>query len=1002
MKKLQNLKLSMKKLLFIVVYVVFARSVFAQTPQPLSENYIGCPGYTVIAGFEEDPNITYDWYGTSTGGARIFSNKYTHEFEIDTSFPFDGVTFFVQPIINGVATGPRIPVTVTRSENCGTQTPTGCYSTGILLFKQDFGGNDPSDPIVSPVGLPAGITSYIYNANLNTGNWGHYRLSKVSPTAGSWYTLYDHTYEGDPSRGYMFVTDAKEGAGQFYQHEVSNLCPGSRLSFSAWLVSLCRTNHTSKTNIQFVVEDLASGKILARFYTGDLPDGEGVWKNYGFNFVPTSSNIRLRIINNNYGNSTMGNDFALDDIEIRICVPEVIMPGDDIQVCVGDTFSLTPTIINNDGLFIEPIEYQWYFSLDGDVNNPASWSPLSNQTALTLSINSVLPADIGYYRIAASGAGGINFENCRAISAPIYLSPGAFSTVEAEKCGLEPYWFDGRWLTETGVYIDTIQTTGGGCDSIVILTLIFSGGTGYISDTICEGTPYDFFGQNLTQTGIYRSDTMQNADGCDTVVELDLTVVPIIIESSMLSICQDELPYHYQNAAAGIDTIFYEGTASNTTVFRRQASANCEHIVTLNLIVDTYIHEPISATICQGEQYDFYGTMLSAPNTYTHTIAKASGCDTIITLTLIVNPTFAPNEILTICQTDLPKVWRDTTFEAGAESGIFTFCRQTINGCDSVVTLNLTVLESFTSEIDTFICSGESFILHGETYTTSGVYTIPLTSANNCDSTITLNLEVVDNVNVTVSISEKVCANNGEFTLTFTPTFPGAVLPTDYSIIFDSKTANAFGYNSLSDVITGYEISVPMPQKIYPDHYFLQITLSNNSLDCEGKTFDIPFSVLYPDSIMRQKWDNVIAILNEHYNGGFRFVDYQWYHKNDLIPDATVSYLYRSLVVDDEYSVELRRAGDTYSLFSCPFIAHSPYPNVSQYPTLVSPNGVIPLGIKGKSAVARIWSVTGILVANVQINYFGQEIYAPLQQGIYLLEIISDNQLREVVPIVVK
>jgi len=126
-----------------------------------------------------------------------------------------------------------------------------------VLFKEDFGGNDPSDPAVSPTGLPTTVTNYIYTTNLWAGNWGYYTIAKVTPWQNSydtWYNLDDHTYPNDPTRGYMFITDAKEDANQFYQYVINDLCPGSRLSFSAWLVSMVNVPNAggAKAKIVFV------------------------------------------------------------------------------------------------------------------------------------------------------------------------------------------------------------------------------------------------------------------------------------------------------------------------------------------------------------------------------------------------------------------------------------------------------------------------------------------------------------------------------------------------------------------------------------------------------------------------------------------------------------------------------------------------------------------------------------------------------------------------------
>lgn len=64
----------------------------------------------------------------------------------------------------------------------------------------------------------------------------------------------------------------------------------------------------------------------------------------------------------------------------------------------------------------------------------------------------------------------------------------------------------------------------------------------------------------------------------------------------------------------------------------------------------------------------------------------------------------------------------------------------TINGCTSTSTINITTLEPTSSTINQSTCS--SFILNGQTYTSSNTYTQTLTNSAGCDSVITLNLTI--------------------------------------------------------------------------------------------------------------------------------------------------------------------------------------------------------------------------------------------------------------------
>jgi hypothetical protein len=84
------------------------------------------------------------------------------------------------------------------------------------------------------------------------------------------------------------------------------------------------------------------------------------------------------------------------------------------------------------------------------------------------------------------------------------------------------------------------------------------------------------------------------------------------------------------------------------------------------------------------------------------------------------------------------------------QSGTFSQTLTNAAGCDSTITLNLTIQQS-ASTITQSACS--SFSLNGQTYTQSGTFTQILTNAAGCDSTITLNLNISTPPTDAVSIS---------------------------------------------------------------------------------------------------------------------------------------------------------------------------------------------------------------------------------------------------------
>ena len=68
------------------------------------------------------------------------------------------------------------------------------------------------------------------------------------------------------------------------------------------------------------------------------------------------------------------------------------------------------------------------------------------------------------------------------------------------------------------------------------------------------------------------------------------------------------------------------------------------------------------------------------------------------------------------------------------------------NGCDSVVSLNLTILYSYSSTVTVSNC--DSYDWDGITYTSTGLYTNIYNAVNGCDSTVVLDLTIISSPNI--------------------------------------------------------------------------------------------------------------------------------------------------------------------------------------------------------------------------------------------------------------
>ncbi len=100
-------------------------------------------------------------------------------------------------------------------------------------------------------------------------------------------------------------------------------------------------------------------------------------------------------------------------------------------------------------------------------------------------------------------------------------------------------------------------------------------------------------------------------------------------------------------------------------------------------------------------------------------------------------PSYTESLQVTICK-DEAYSFGDQFLE---QSGVYIDTFQTIDGCDSVVTLNLTALGNITDTTYAKIFEGESYKIGPRRLTTQGKHSVVLTSALGCDSLVEVNLD---------------------------------------------------------------------------------------------------------------------------------------------------------------------------------------------------------------------------------------------------------------------
>ena len=139
------------------------------------------------------------------------------------------------------------------------------------------------------------------------------------------------------------------------------------------------------------------------------------------------------------------------------------------------------------------------------------------------------------------------------------------------------------------------------------------------------------------------------------------------------------------------------------------------------------------AIICTEDlPFTWAGGTFTAAGVQSRVIQDANGCDITETFTLSLYPVTPDVDLSeTICTEDLPFTWAGGTFTA---AGVQTRIVQDANGCDFTETFTLSLYPQTPDAItEAAICPGEVFNFLGQSYSTTGTFTVVVQDANGCD-----------------------------------------------------------------------------------------------------------------------------------------------------------------------------------------------------------------------------------------------------------------------------
>jgi hypothetical protein len=330
-------------------------------------------------------------------------------------------------------------------------------------------------------------------------------------------------------------------------------------------------------------------------------------------------------------------------------------------------------------------------------------------------------ADDGYVHIVDTAG---NFVNAAA------MGSGSIDAANAVSFRLGRTWVGGNhgasFDANPGVAENILERKGG--QDAFIITYGIAGPCDTTKQTIQIAAcgSYEFGGQVYQTTGIYVK-TFLGPNGCDSIVTLDLTINPEFTTTDSVQACGS---YSW----AG-QVLMQSGTYSDSL----NTVLGCDSTRMLHLIIWPETVDTISEISCDQFFWPVNNQTYTQSGFFHDTLVSTNGCDSILILHLTLFQTHRDTTSQNSCQQFFWPVTNQTYFQ----SGWYSDTSQTALGCDLIRFLDLTISPSYSDSTSLTACAPFVWPANNQTYNQSGQYTTQLTSAAGCDSSITIDLTII-------------------------------------------------------------------------------------------------------------------------------------------------------------------------------------------------------------------------------------------------------------------
>ncbi len=486
----------------------------------------------------------------------------------------------------------------------------------------------------------SGFTSDYVSSS--TGGYGKYNVTDRGPQ--SWWSGFSPCVDHTTGTGFMMLIDGGPISNQNVWCQQVAVLPNTDYAFSAWVVNMCTCG--APPILQFGINGVNLGNVF------NVTTVNCQWNQF-YEIWNSGNNTTAKICLVNQNTNPAGNDFALDDITFTPVTPShdtivvnvlpksrttlntTMCKGDSIlfnnkiyttagaytktlknalncdsivtlnlsirtpayeitkydTICRGSTYNFAGKTINTEGVYKNC--FTAFGGGDSVVTLHLSFYPnynISRKDTIcygdSLLIGRVFYKNTGNYTIKLTSNKGCD----STINLNLTVRPQNIRTQKVYMCHTDFYPIGNSIYNKTGIYRNVLK--GFQCDSTVITDLeVFIKWTDNIDTTICANQKLVVNNKTYTKSGRY-SDTIPRPFRCDTIFNINLTVLPLPSRTQDITLCKGQV--------FKINNKVYSQSGSYTDTLSIKSSCDSVIITRIN-ILDLTLNGIKNITVQNGD-----------------------------------------------------------------------------------------------------------------------------------------------------------------------------------------------------------------------------------------------------------------------------------------------------------------------------------------------------------------------------------------------------------------